>query len=373
MNRPLPKFRDPPPKSRPSDGHAGLWFDKFCDRWSESWDMKARSRSPKLDWIDTVNGNVGAADQIGAYALRLARLIGDRGGRFNAYTTESRFVTGLGRSHPVENGFAWHPTLGTPYLPGSSVKGMVRAWARQADPSCAADVVGSLLGDRDSAGKVSFLDAVPIVPVQLETDVMTPHYAGWTVDDPPGDWRSPTPIPFLVAAAGTTFLFGVVPCRSAVGPDHLASVMSWLDSVLCWAGAGAKTAVGYGRFARDEQRSDELKMRMRAQDAEERERERAELEARRRAEFLETLSPVEREIEEFLGNRPDKNMPEVTAVVQAVEKGRWTGGEKLEAAKWLRDRMQLEKRWKESSQKKSPAKDRDHQNTLRVRAWLAGR
>jgi CRISPR-associated protein Cmr6 len=34
----------------------------------------------------------------------------------------------LGNPHPVEKGFLWHPTLGTPSLPGSGVKGLVRAW-----------------------------------------------------------------------------------------------------------------------------------------------------------------------------------------------------------------------------------------------------
>ena len=32
---------------------------------------------------------------------------------------------------------------------------------------------------------------------------MTPHFAGWTEQGPPGDWLSPTPIPFLTTAAGT--------------------------------------------------------------------------------------------------------------------------------------------------------------------------
>ena len=36
----------------------------------------------------------------------LAALIESRGGRWEAFTSASRFVTGLGRSHPVENGFA---------------------------------------------------------------------------------------------------------------------------------------------------------------------------------------------------------------------------------------------------------------------------
>ncbi len=327
---------------------------------------------PKFAWIETLTkGKVGTSRQIDECASRLMRLIDRRGGRSAVFTSESRFVTGLGRSHPVENGFAWHPTLGTPYLPGSSVKGLVRAWARlDADPLPSRETVERLLGDRGAAGGVSFLDAVPIAPVQLEADVMTPHYAGWTSTEPPGDWRSPGPIPFLIAAAKTPFLFGIVPCLA--GTDDLRTVMSWLCSALAWNGAGAKTAVGYGRFGRDDEKTAYLKQQLSDEDVKAEERMREEREARERVTRLAALTPIEREIEEVIDHRPDRNTPEITVVMQAVKDGRWTGGDKVEAAKWLRRRMQQQKRWKETSQKKRPEKDRDHQNTLRVMRWLDG-
>ena len=327
---------------------------------------------PKLAWIDTLTtGKAGMAGQIDECVSRLMRLIDRRGGRFAVFAAESRFVTGLGRSHPVENGFAWHPTLGTPYLPGSSVKGLVRAWAKlDTDPSPPCETVERLLGDRGAAGGISFLDAVPIAPVQLEADVMTPHYAGWTSTEPPGDWCSPVPIPFLVAAAGTSFLFGVIPCRADT--DDLSAVMSWLCSALAWNGAGAKTAVGYGRFGRSDDKTAALKQRLRDEDIEVEERMRAERAARERAIRLAALTPIEREIEEVIDNRRDRDMSEIIAVVQAVESGRWAGAARLEVAQWLRARMEKEKSWREVSRKKNPAKDRDHRNTLRVRGWLEG-
>ena len=210
MPRPLYDAAAREPADRESDGHAGLWFDKFCNRWrvkNGSWTMSSQDKgsNPKLDWIRTVADRpIGTGDQLDESALRLARLVHRRGGRAAIFTTEARFVTGLGRSHPVENGFAWHPTLGTPYLPGSSVKGLVRSWAEMdARPRPDAMTRGRLLGAPGKAGGMCFLDAVPIAPVRLEADVMTPHYAGWSEDDPPGDWRSPSPVPFLATAAGT--------------------------------------------------------------------------------------------------------------------------------------------------------------------------
>lgn len=255
MRLPLYRIAGQPPALRDANGHAGLWFDKFCNRWGgagSEWTMqsgKGTDDNPKLSWIRTVTKRpVGASDQIREYVQRLRRLTAARGGRAGEFAAESRFVTGLGRSHPVENGFAWHPTLGTPFLPGSSVKGIVHSWAKaETNPRPDSETRVRLFGESNEAGGVCFLDAIPVAPVTLEADVMTPHYAGWDEHNPPGDWRSPVPIPFLVTAARTRFLFSIIPC-DGVTEDDLALVSEWLQDALAWAGGGAKTAVGYGRF-----------------------------------------------------------------------------------------------------------------------------
>ena len=266
--RPLYEAATHQPRERGRDGHAGLWFDKFCDRWREdggAWTMKGGG-NPKLDWIEGIaRSPVGVADEIERYALRLTRLVDRRGGRVAIFTTASRFVTGLGRSHPVENGFAWHPTLATPYLPGSSVKGLVRAWAkREAEPKPDRGACERWFGSAGHAGRVCFMDAVPVEPVRLEADVMTPHYAGWSAGEPPGDWRSPTPIPFLTVAAATPFLFAFVPVRAGADEDRNA-VENWLTAALAWAGGGAKTAAGYGRFDRHGEKTRSWTERARAE------------------------------------------------------------------------------------------------------------
>lgn len=45
--------------------------------------------------------------------------------------TEAPFVTGMGMEHPLENGFAFLDPYGLPYLPGSSVKGVLRRAAEE--------------------------------------------------------------------------------------------------------------------------------------------------------------------------------------------------------------------------------------------------
>ena len=139
-----------------------------------------------------------------------------------------------------------------------------------------------------------------------------------------------------------------------------------------WAGAGAKTAVGYGRLARDEARVQEFRDSLGEADRQREERARQEMEARAREERWASLSPVEQQIEDILDNRQDRNMPETTALYQAIESGRWSRDEKLEAARWLEDRMKAGGLWKPTTNARRPERDREHRRTLQVMRWLAG-
>ncbi len=253
MSRWLYREASSEPKNYPSEGHAGLWFDKFCNTWRNDDGCPSMSAQEKLPWIKSVTKEpVGDRRHIGEYARRQARMANRLGGCFAVFSNESRFVTGLGRSHPIENGFAWHPILGTPYLPGSSIKGLLRAWARHGvEPSVDVDTQNRIFGKPGRVGGVCFHDAVPTGPMRLAADVMTPHYAGWTFEDPPGDWRSPTLIPFLVTAENAHFLFSFTQ-RPPLDSDDLDVVFGWLREALEWGGGGSKTAVGYGRFHHDE-------------------------------------------------------------------------------------------------------------------------
>jgi|WetSurMetagenome_2_1015567.scaffolds.fasta_scaffold15965_6 CRISPR-associated protein Cmr6 len=111
---------------RPGESNAGLWYDKFCDQWQEKWyDL---GDSGKKSWIEEITDRpVGDPRLIKEIMERRLNLITGCGGIALHIKTDGPFVTGLGRNHPVENGFAWHQILGTPYQPGSSVKGIVRS------------------------------------------------------------------------------------------------------------------------------------------------------------------------------------------------------------------------------------------------------
>ena len=109
-----------------------------------------------------------------------------------------------------------------------------------------------------------FFDAFPTEPVALTAEVMTPHYQPWYQQGtvrPPADWYAPTPIPFLVVAPGARFRFAVAPRRVQHEDDRrdARQVADWLVQALAELGAGAKTSVGFGRFAEDLSESDDLK------------------------------------------------------------------------------------------------------------------
>lgn len=165
-------------------------------------------------------------------------------------TLASRFATGLGSPHPTEIGFSLDRSIGIPYLPGSSVKGLARAAARL----CAEPALETLFGpdriDRSEDAKTGdfiFLDAYPARWPRLEVDIINCHHQDYYAERSPfpSETDGPIPVYFLSVAAGTPWVFRLL-SRSG---EHAARGMDLLRIGLKELGAGAKTAVGYGSFA----------------------------------------------------------------------------------------------------------------------------
>ena len=103
---------------------------------------------------------------------RRGRMIRALAGREVTVSTTWRLVSGLGMNHVLENGFVWDRNLGVPYLPGSSVKGMMRAWAEQWDTEHWGQYK-ALFGDTDELGPATSLSTMPF-PYGIG-----PHYSIW--------------------------------------------------------------------------------------------------------------------------------------------------------------------------------------------------
>ena len=264
-------------------GHAGLWFNKFTHHWKRAGlvallgtesDVKSLDVFEKPQAIaEFTDESVGDATAIAEATDRYLQLIEAAGGSFLFVRATSRFLTGAGQPHPTEVGFTWHPTLGTPYLPGSGVKGAVRAWAERW-AGVGAGVVDRVFGPRPGAalsvGSVVFFDALPTRPVKLVQDIINPHYPTWYREEPgsaPSDDQEPIPVNLLCVDREARFVFGLAPRRRGDEQDEADAVaaLGWLENLLDFVGVGAKTSAGYGRFVSDKDTQNTIERRRREQ------------------------------------------------------------------------------------------------------------
>lgn len=262
----------------------GLLFDKFCDSWKQDWTLGEQ----KKQWLSKVAKPSGNAKLIDDLIGRIQTLVEKLGGRIIFARTVGRFVTGTGNNNPVENGFTWHPILGAPYLPGSSLKGLVRAWVDSGEINNRPDWIGDVFGTKElGSGNIIFFDALPLQSVKLVVDVMTPHYSDYYQGSaPPGDWQNPVTIPFLTVDANQPFMFAFAPRPGIeVSDQYLDNIEKHLIQALDYYGAGAKTAIDYGRFTVDEAEAEKYRCQ----------REAILVEENRKQE-LSAMSPIRREL-----------------------------------------------------------------------------
>lgn len=206
-------------------------------------------------------GHLEALEAI--HTRRTAQLQTGRAASSLTLETDTRLIAGLGYDGPLEIGMTLHPLHGFPYLPGTTVKGVARTWARESllsQGKTTEDEIRAVFGsqaDADSRdamkGHVTFFDALPVFengsPAEntsvLDVDILTPHqtpyYSG---NELHGDWHQPTPVPFLTVAPGVAFRFAL----SAQDEDLLKTARSWLLGALTMIGAGGKSRSGYGYF-----------------------------------------------------------------------------------------------------------------------------
>ncbi len=176
--------------------------------------------------------------------------------RFRSVTLKlrTRLFIGLTGGGMLETGCAISRTHGTPYIPGSSVKGLVAAHAlERLDES--GDAFRELFGarpteDRPAAlsGLLAFHDAwwaPDSAEKPLVKEVVTTHHRDYYAKEGAvlaTDFDSP--VPNAQVAVQGAFLFVIE------GPgDWLDFAEQMLVSALVMRGAGAKTRAGYGLFA----------------------------------------------------------------------------------------------------------------------------
>ncbi len=238
--------------------NAGLWLDKYITSLSK--DNKDDPSKPKLarevtrinepehyetiynTWKDILENGLNAV-------CRKAKV-------------QNRMAVGLGADGVLETSVALHRTYGTPYIPGSALKGLAAAFARHYcgddwQPDSKKGYYKIVFGTNDEAGYVTFFDAL-YVPNSghdkkaLHFDIMTVHHESYYQGKqdgkgnhlPPADWDDPNPIPFI-SATGEYLIALAAPadCEAWLNTTHMI-----LEEALKCEGIGAKTSSGYGRM-----------------------------------------------------------------------------------------------------------------------------
>ena len=220
------------------------------------------------------------------------------------------FITGLGSGHPTETGMILDRNTGLPYLPASSIKGVLRlAYAitiangrSEVPDSELLSYFGSTDTNHAIRGQIVFLDAYPYTEPSLKTNIMNPHFGKYysSVTQPhsthqeqaaqskngqknilPLETESPVPLQFLTVEEGVVFVFrayflplqkkikkennsisdysakdvvisGTTESAECIYNDFSAKDSEALHKAFSTAftvtGFGGKTAIGYGRF-----------------------------------------------------------------------------------------------------------------------------
>lgn len=252
--------------------NAGLIFERYVPEIKDDSTLKEVGLRAVLE----AYGNLAKPDKekdglIKAWNARWERLIDTADAKPFEMKTDWRLIAGLGRKGSLEVGFTFH-RYGFPYLPGSSLKGLARAYglleiaslleekkletirAKVAEnnhikpeevgllsaldttlsrdveknfkdefESCqpSADIIKmaeafrTIFGTTDTAGKAIFFDAIPYAVPKLELDIMNPHYPDYYNDRDgkqgifPTNWQNPNPVKFLTVASGTVFRFAI--------------------------------------------------------------------------------------------------------------------------------------------------------------------
>jgi CRISPR-associated protein Cmr6 len=242
--------RFPPDKCH----NPGLLFDRYAPDWRNRGTLKREG-------LETVQRATPDRQLLSAVGERWRKLLESQNAFVFEASPEWRLIVGLGRKGPLEVGFTFHRLYGIPLIPGSSLKGIARAYAylvsgRSEEDADFCAIFGRAPRREEEegeakAGRAIFFDAVPADSPRLELDVMNPHFPDYYQgDEPPSNWQSPVPIYFLTVGKGTPFLFGVG-WRGELdkeGKRLRDLAVKWLKAGLRELGAGAKTSAGYGYF-----------------------------------------------------------------------------------------------------------------------------
>jgi CRISPR-associated protein Cmr6 len=237
--------------SKVPNAHAELWLDKYIDDVGDT-----KSRGPFIADVSALP----VPEEYVSFYKRWEQMLDDQGAEKRIAHVKGRMIIGLGDESVLETAISLHRTYGVPYIPGSALKGLAAACARQRfgeDWQKGSEYYKVVFGNTDDTGYITFFDALYIPGTgykhngkvkALYPDVITVHHQKYYQDtkNPPADWDDPNPVPFLTATGNYLI---------ALAGSELEEQEAWIDATftilklaLVELGIGAKTSSGYGRM-----------------------------------------------------------------------------------------------------------------------------
>ncbi|MBI5591685.1 MAG: type III-B CRISPR module RAMP protein Cmr6 [Deltaproteobacteria bacterium] len=177
--------------------------------------------------------------------------------------TRTPLIVGMGDQNIHEFGLSFQHPWGTPYIPGSAIKGVASMYAQQSgdadwqrnlknaepDGQYAEAVFGGVNSEnKRTAGGIGFADAwwIPECKHPFQTDIIDVHYRTYYqgIDGAwPDGTDAPLPVKFIAIRPGMRFLIVLS------GDANWCRVVKQIVRAAAEErGFGAKTRVGYGRM-----------------------------------------------------------------------------------------------------------------------------
>ena len=213
----------------------------------------------KSRWLQEITNNytvdVRLAESMYRRWLNMTTAMGAQ--HFRA-ATDGRLVVGLGGETVLETDLTLHHLYGLPFIPGSTLKGVTRAYVTgeiAEHKSLRIDkddvTIERIFGSAQTSGTVVFFDAMPLEGrFTLALDIMNVHYPEYyNAKKLPTNDQRPNPVTFLTVS-NTVFVFALA-ARNPEQLEHSNDVITatkWLQEALQEYGIGGKTSAGYGYF-----------------------------------------------------------------------------------------------------------------------------
>jgi CRISPR-associated protein Cmr6 len=244
-----------------TDTHPGLLLQRGWQVYSKPVNQGEGGKTQHLAEICRVKASKLYA---GAYQ-RWLKVVSDPRFSHCVLAVDNRLLMGLSGGAALETGCTLSHTYGMPYIAGSSIKGVVRAYAEQLVASAPADdtlreLLNELFGTRNAtmAGCVDFYDAwwvpdsgtAPLRNQPFVMDVVTTHHPDYYQGTGAEATDLDSPVPNALIAVHGSFLFVY-----QTDPAYAQLVNTLLQQALAVNGIGAKTAAGYGYCSLDEPRT----------------------------------------------------------------------------------------------------------------------